>query len=405
MACRIAYICDWLPPDFGAIGQYTLLEARETAAAGHNVLLGGFSTSQDSTEYEDPGDGSLKIRRLYIDTYDKARLAHRLLWTLRANTLLIRRLWRELRHTDEIHFTGSPPFILYFVWFANLFLRKRLVYRIADFHPECLMATMDRVPLALRVFQRLTIALRKRVDRIEAIGEDQRQRLIELGIPEQRIAVVRYDSPVSIGPETAALAPPEELGGYRTLLYSGNLGVAHDYDTFLEGYRRHHREGAGRMALWLNATGPRADRLEEELRSSGLPVARGHPVPLEELANLMVTPDAHLITLRDEFVGYVVPSKMYACIDSGRPILFVGSTASDVDLLCRDKLASDYQQAEVGGAAAVFTALERLSRRCDTAAGMYTPSDAGSPSANSRSSRPQNATAAYASEGAKLNNG
>ena len=67
------------------------------------------------------------------------------------------------------------------------------------------------------------------------------------------------------------------------LLYSGNFGVAHDDATFVDGYERHHRQGSGRVVLWLNATGAKADRVEQELRRRGLPVHRSLPVALEEL--------------------------------------------------------------------------------------------------------------------------
>jgi hypothetical protein len=84
-------------------------------------------------------------------------------------------------------------------------------------------------------------------------------------------------------------------------------------------------------------------------------------VPLDELGRLLVTPHAHLITLRDEFVGYVLPSKVYGCIASGRPVLFVGSAASDVDLLCRERLAADrYMRREVGDVEGVAAALARV---------------------------------------------
>jgi hypothetical protein len=84
-------------------------------------------------------------------------------------------------------------------------------------------------------------------------------------------------------------------------------------------------------------------------------------VPLEQLASLLVTPDAHLITLRDAFVGYVLPSKVYGCIDSGKPIIYVGSRESDVHLLCTAKSTSGwYEQINVGDSAGVFQALERL---------------------------------------------
>jgi hypothetical protein len=117
------------------------------------------------------------------------------------------------------------------------------------------------------------------------------------------------------------------------------------------------------VALWLNATGARADRVEARLRAEGLPVHRSAPVPTAELARLLASADAHLITLRDEFVGYVMPSKVYGCIRSGRPVLFVGSTASDVDLLCRERLPPGrYLRAAAGDPEAVAAALETLSR-------------------------------------------
>ena len=34
MTKRLVYICDWLPPDFGAVGQYAVLFARQWASDG-----------------------------------------------------------------------------------------------------------------------------------------------------------------------------------------------------------------------------------------------------------------------------------------------------------------------------------------------------------------------------------
>ena len=46
----LVYLCDWLPPDFGAVGQYSLLFARERAAAGEEVVLAGLSSTASSVE-------------------------------------------------------------------------------------------------------------------------------------------------------------------------------------------------------------------------------------------------------------------------------------------------------------------------------------------------------------------
>jgi hypothetical protein len=84
-------------------------------------------------------------------------------------------------------------------------------------------------------------------------------------------------------------------------------------------------------------------------------------VPLERLASLLVTPDAHLITLREEFVGYVLPSKVWGCVASGRPVLYVGSDASDVHRICAGALGHDrYRRAGVGDVAGVRRALDDL---------------------------------------------
>lgn len=357
----LLYLCDWLPPDFGAVGQYSLLFARERAAAGEDVVLAGLSSTAGSVEEERVGAGRLRIVRLRAEVYDRADFKRRALWTLRTNLSLIRALRREIRRADEVLFTGSPPFLIHFLLPLNLLLRKPLTYRITDFHPECLMAEMRRVSFPLRLFHRWTIFLRRRVDRFEVLGEDQRARLLEIGIRPERIVLKRDPSPVEIPADAEPLPVPEELRGRTVLLYSGNFGVAHDHETFVEGYRRHHREGSGRVGLWLNATGAKADRVEEILRSEGLPVHRSRPVPLDLLPRLLVTPHAHLITLRDEFIGYVLPSKVHGCIQSGRTVLFVGSERSDVHLLCAQGLPAErYLRAGVGDAEGVWAALEGL---------------------------------------------
>jgi hypothetical protein len=279
---------------------------------------------------------------------------------VRANITLLWRLRHELRVADEIRFTSSPPFLIHFVFPVNLLLRKRLVYSLTDFFPECLIAELGREPVWLKLVRAMTVRLRRQVDECEVLGEDQRRQLLSDGVPSARIVVRRYGSPVTVDPDGPRLEPPAELGGLRLLLYSGNFGIAHDHETFLEGYRQHHREGAGTVGLWLNAIGAKADIVEEALRREGLPVHRGRLVSMSRLPRLLVTADVHLITLRDEFVGYVLPSKVYACIESRRPLLYVGSAESDVHLLCSGLPASHYRRVSVGDPMGVARALDAL---------------------------------------------
>ena len=47
---RLVYICDWLPPDFGAVGQYAMLFVREWAKDGWQVTLVGLTSGNSCRE-------------------------------------------------------------------------------------------------------------------------------------------------------------------------------------------------------------------------------------------------------------------------------------------------------------------------------------------------------------------
>lgn len=356
------YIVDWLPPDFGAVGQYALMFAREIARAGRHVWLVGLTSGTASTVRESyEGGGVLQISRNAAGRYDKARYLSRLLWTLRTNLRLI---WQVIRNPKsrgaEILFTGAPPFMLFFAVAAKYLRHARLTYRITDFYPEVIIAQLGKRPLPLALFERLTWFMRRRVDTFQVLGEDQRQILQAGGIAPERIVLKRDNAPIPIFGAEQPMPRPHELAGRKVLLYSGNYGVPHEVDTVVEGLIRHHRQGNGRFALWLNASGANAEVVEDRLRSAGVPIARSQPVPLEQLPALLAAADVHLITLRPRFSGIVLPSKIYACLDSGRPILFVGPKSSDVHLLCTQAGRLTYEQVDPADGAGFASALERL---------------------------------------------
>jgi hypothetical protein len=359
---RILMLCDWLPPDFGAVGQYALGFAHELAESGHEVALVGFSSAEASCTSERIGEGSLRIRRLHRPSYNRANWILRALWTLTANVALLWGARRELQGCEEIRFTGSPPYLLHFVMPVARLLRVDTRYRITDFHPECLIAALDHDGGGwLRLLSRWTNFWRRRVDVIEVLGEDQSRRLMECGVEPSRIVLRRDPSPIEIAPDTMAAVPPAGATNRRIILYSGNWGVAHDHETFIDGYTQFCRQWPAEASLWLNATGKRAEQVAVAMGSRDLPFVRTAPAPLDQLPGILCAADVHLITLDNRFVGYVMPSKVYACIASGRPILFVGSRESDVHLLCARELSPErYRQVDVGDAGAVTRAISSL---------------------------------------------
>ena len=365
MPKRLVYICDWLPPEFGAVGQYAMLEARDWAERGFAVTLVGLTSGAGTREAALPaGAGSVEIIRVHRPKYQKQKFFERLIWTVASDLALLRGAFKAMRAADFVLFTGSPPLMLHFIAPLNVILRKRLIYRIMDFHPECLIAERGRSSLLLEAVLRLTHFWRRRIDAFEVLGQDQAQRLHEIGIADSRIEIKPNPSPVPFPAGLAPLPLPRELrGGGGVILYSGNWGVAHDEDTFIEAYTRYVAGSSNPLRLWINATGARADRVERELRARGVPFYRSHLVPLEQLGSLLIAVDVHLVTLRDSFVGYVLPSKIHACITSGKRIFFIGSQASDVHRLAVASVESGrYRRVDVGEVADAVSAMEGFER-------------------------------------------
>ncbi len=353
-AAPLIIVCDWLPPAFGAVGQYEMARAESSAASGRETVLIGLG---DGSTPERESRPRLEIRRLGAEAAPKTSTLRRGLWTLRANWRLFQAMRRAARERPdaEIKLTGSPPFLAYAALLWSAFSRRRIVYRITDFYPETALAAGKL--RWLRLFAPIFHRLRRRAARIEALSECQKIRLIDTGAPSERIAIIRDGSPVSFAGAEPLRSRPFEKDDV-VLLYSGNLGVAHDWRSFAEGYARHIRSGANRARLWMNATGARLDDLAAFCAERDLPLHRSGPVPIEDLAGLMLCADAHLILLGDPFWGYVFPSKTYAALESGRPTLYVGPEQSDVDaLLAGDPRNRRVRQADVNGVAEAIDAL------------------------------------------------
>jgi hypothetical protein len=205
---------------------------------------------------------------------------------------------------------------------------------------------------------------RRRVDEFEVLGMDQARRLMDGGIPQKRLKLKPDPSPVTFKTGLVPLPLPDQLlGGAGVILYSGNWGVAHDENTFIEAYTQYSQQSSQGLRFWLNATGAKADRVERELRLRNAPIYRSSLVPLSDLPRLLIAADVHVITLSDPFVGYVLPSKVHACIASGRRILFIGSANSDVHLLASSALPPDmYRRVDIGDLNGLVEALQAMER-------------------------------------------
>lgn len=358
---RTVVVCDWIPPAFGAVGQYMEQRAVQLCDSGANVELIGLGDA-NSSETHSQGPGTLTRTRIHAPANPKHSYLMRAFWTLRVNVLLVLATGNAIKGWKkcDIVVTGSPPFLSYIFVVLNLAIwRRRLIYRITDFYPETILATgaMPWFKLLSPLFERL----RRAASLVEVLGEDQRRRLSENGMASAQIRLVRDRSPIDswAGASAAPRPFPEDE---VLLLYSGNMGTAHEVETFCAAYRRHVETGSNRVRLWINGTGKGIGAVRAYCEAHRLPLHVTPPAPLTSLPGILLAADAHLVLLGDPFWGYVLPSKIYACLESRRPIFYVGPAESDVHLLAQ-RHASEYWHGTQGDVEGCLNALESLASR------------------------------------------
>jgi len=165
---------------------------------------------------------------------------------------------------------------------------------------------------------------RRRADGIIALGECMKERLIARDIEADRIFVAEnWADAKAIRPITRTGDDLDRL----VLLYSGNLGLAHDVDTIAGAMVRLREDD--RFRFLFVGGGGRSKELAAFCQVNKLCATEFRPyAQRSSLSESLATGDIGLVTQRDACCGSVVPSKVYGLLAAGRPILFIGPRAA-----------------------------------------------------------------------------
>jgi colanic acid biosynthesis glycosyl transferase WcaI len=117
--------------------------------------------------------------------------------------------------------------------------------------------------------------------------------------------------------------------------YSGNLGRAHEFETVL-GAAERLRAHPHIVFLFIGG-GHRFDQLAQAVKERGLNrIFRFIAYqPEERLRNALNVLDVHLISLKPELEGLIMPSKFYGIAAVGRPMISITASGGEIAELVR----------------------------------------------------------------------
>lgn len=172
-----------------------------------------------------------------------------------------------------------------------------------------------------------------------ALGDRMAATLAKNGIAPERTAIIPNwadgEAVVPIAPKENALRTQWGLQNTFVVGYSGNLGRAHDIQTLLAAIELLETRAASPSISWLFIGGGALyNEFSGEVTRRNFKSVHLRPYqPRERLAESLSVADVHLVSLRPELEGLIVPSKFYGVAASGRPTVFIGDEAGEISTL------------------------------------------------------------------------
>jgi glycosyltransferase involved in cell wall biosynthesis len=328
---RILFINQYYWPDHASTAQHLADLAESLADRGIECHV---VCAQGTYKPGEPVPPRFEVHQgVHIHRVPATSLGRKSTWTRMADYLSFyaRAVVSALRlpRFDAVVTLTTPPIIGLIGSILSLLKGTRHVYWSMDLHPDASLALgrmSPRNPVA-RGLGWLSDLVYRWADQVVVLGPYMAERIIAKGVGPERVATVpvwsRRDEVFPVPREANPLRKSLGLGRSFVAMYSGNLGLAHRAEEFIEAARR--LRGRADVAFLFVGGGPRLGEVRDAKETYSLDnIKILDYFPREQLHHSLGLADVHLISMRPEMTGIVVPGKLYGAMAASRPTIFVG---------------------------------------------------------------------------------
>ncbi|MEM6781500.1 MAG: glycosyltransferase family 4 protein, partial [Pseudomonadota bacterium] len=223
-----------------------------------------------------------------------------------------------------------------------------------DLYPDLLPYVGLKLPAPLmQSLKKSTRRSMKKCDKVVTIGRCMAKQLTHSGVEPSRVAVIPN------WPDYEILDPSKAGSDYKPfqltnpdvarpsdqqvrddspkfrILYAGNLGRMHPIQSLLDA--AYFMQDRPEMEFCFVGDGPNYDRLAQERSKRGIENIRLLPYqPAKRLRYVMESGDIHIVSLKEDAGGLLVPCKFYAALAVGRPVIFIGPEDCEISQVIKD---------------------------------------------------------------------
>jgi colanic acid biosynthesis glycosyl transferase WcaI len=340
------------PPVRGATGRVLRDLARSFAREGWQVTV--ITTGPEALVER---DGAVKVIRIKAPVRPANMFSYLWIWV----RMMVEAL--KLPATHLLVTMTDPPLLVVVGAIVKRFKKNRHIHWCQDLYPDVLPSLGVRTPgFALKALLGLSRRGMKSADKVIVIGRCVARHLSCDGFDPKQITVIPN------WPDFELLRPEgkRDFNGYKEsgaandvdeaqarasrdyveqvkygpkfrVLYAGNIGRAHPIETIMAAAEQINADENSDIEFVFVGDGPNYDEIAAQRSKKHLDNIRLLPFqPLNRLKELMESGDVHLISMKEDVAGMVVPSKLYSALAAHRPCVFVGPAHSEVAKVITD---------------------------------------------------------------------
>jgi glycosyltransferase involved in cell wall biosynthesis len=340
---RIILLNQAFYPDHAATAQHAHDLAKHLVGHGHEVAVVAsrsiYGSKGAALPKRETIDG-IEIHRVGKSLFGKSTIIARMIdFALFYVLALIKVL--SIKKPDVIVPFTTPPFIALVGWGLKVVKRCKTVYWVMDLYPDVPIAfgLVKADSFSARVLEKIHRFIFNHSDCSVVLGRCMRDRLIGKGIAPEKIALIPpwadVDELEPFPRDANPLRDEWGLQGKLVVMYSGNLGLAHDIDT-MRGAMEALKSRDDVRFVFVGG-GKHMSQLQAYCEEHGLNNAVFKPYqPREAIRASLSLADLHLISQADAMTGLLVPSKLYGIMAAGRASVFIGKAEAEVGRVLKE---------------------------------------------------------------------
>jgi len=203
-------------------------------------------------------------------------------------------------------------------------INAKLVYYLQDIYPDVAIAVgVTRNSLPIRALRNRLKNAYLAADRIVVLDDDMAERLVNWGIPSERLRIVpNWMDCNSVKPVKTnnAFRIEHGINDRFVVMHSGNMGLTQRLDVLIQAML--DSVVSPKTMLTLVGNGAKRDTLESQSLSMNNVKFIDYQ-PREMLAQSLSAADLHVVSMDQAIVGCLAPSKLYGILASGTPVLSI----------------------------------------------------------------------------------